>query len=51
MTHGGLYEAEVMYFRFSNALAIFQAMTNEILVDLIQGRKDLIYLDDILIFT
>lgn len=51
ITHRGLYEAKVMYFGFSNAPATFQAMMNEILADLIQEGKVMVYLDDILIFT
>jgi hypothetical protein len=51
ITHRGLFEANVMYFGSSNAPATFQAMMNEILVDLILEGKVMVYLDDILIFT
>ena len=40
-----------MYFSFSNAPAMFQAMMNDILSDLILEGKVMVYLDDILIFT
>lgn len=50
ITRYGLYEAVVMYFGFSNAPATFQNMMNKILEDLIQSRKVMVYLDDILIF-
>ena len=39
-----------MYFSFSNAPAMFQAMINDILSDLILKGKVMVYLDDILIF-
>jgi len=39
-----------MYFGFSNALATFQSMMNNILRDLICIRLVMVYLDDILIF-
>lgn len=51
VTHRGLYEANVMYFGFSNTPSTFQAMMNEILSDLILDGKVMVYLDDILIFT
>lgn len=51
ITHRGLFEANVMYFGSSNAPATFQAMMNEILVDLTLEGKVMVYLDDILIFT
>ena len=51
ITHRGLYEANVMYFGFSNAPATFQAMMNDILGDLIRDGHVIVYLDDILIFT
>ena len=35
ITRQGLFEATVMYFGFSNTLAIFQSMINNILEDLI----------------
>ena len=51
VTHRGLFEAKVMYFGFSNAPAIFQAMMNDLLSDLIREGHVMVYLDDILIFT
>jgi hypothetical protein len=51
ITHRGLDKAKVIYFGFSNALATFQAMMNDILSDLILKGKVIVYLDDILIFT
>jgi len=39
-----------MYFGFSNALATFQSMMNNILRDLICIRLVMVYLNDILIF-
>ena len=39
-----------MYFGFSNALATFQSMINNILEDLICIWLVMVYLDDILIF-
>ncbi len=50
ITKRGLFEANVMYFGFSNAPATFQAMMNDILGDLIQAGQVMVYLDDILIF-
>jgi len=50
ITRQGLFEATVMYFGFSNALAPFQSMMNNILGDLIHIRLVMVYLDDILIF-
>jgi len=39
-----------MYFGFSNALATFQSMMNNILGDLICIQLVMVYLDDILVF-
>jgi len=50
ITRQGLFEATVMYFRFSNAPATFQSMMNDILRDLICIRLVMVYLDNILIF-
>jgi len=50
ITRQGLFEATVMYFGFSNALATFQSMMNNILEDLIRIRLVMVYLDNILIF-
>jgi hypothetical protein len=51
ITHCRLYKAKVMYFGFSNTLATFQAMMNDILSNFILEGKVIVYLDDILIFT
>ena len=48
--HRRLFEAKVMHFSFSNTSAMFQAMMNDILSDLILEEKVMVYLDDILIF-
>jgi len=50
ITRWGLFEATIMYFGFSNALATFQSIMNNILGDLICIRLVIVYLDDILIF-
>jgi hypothetical protein len=47
----GLYEPLVMFFRLTNSPATFQTMMNDILRDLINEGKVIVYLDDILIFT
>ena len=47
ITRQGLFEATVMYFGFSNTLATFQSMINDILGDLIHIRLVMVYLDDI----
>jgi len=39
-----------MYFGFSNTLAIFQSIMNNILEDLICIRLVMVYLDNVLIF-
>ena len=50
ITRQGLFEATVMYFGFSNTLATFQSIINDILGDLIHIQLVMVYLDDILIF-
>ena len=50
ITRQGLFEATVMYFGFSNTLAIFQSIMNNILEDLICIRLVMVYLDNVLIF-
>ena len=51
LTHRGLFEPLVMFFGLTNSPATFQTMMNELLRDLINTGKVLIYIDDILIFT
>ena len=41
----------MMFFRMTNLPAIFQAMINEILRDLINKRKVTIFVDDMLVRT
>ena len=50
ITRWGLFEATVIYFGFSNVLATFQSMMNDILEDLIYIQLVIVYLNDILIF-
>lgn len=51
LTNHGLFEPLVMYFGLTNSPATFQTMMDELLRDLIQTGKVLVYMDDILIFT
>jgi Reverse transcriptase (RNA-dependent DNA polymerase) len=39
-----------MFFGMCNSLATFQAMMDSIFSDMIEGRKVIVYMDDILIF-
>jgi len=45
------FELTVMFFRMINLPAIFQAMTNEILRDLINKGKVAVFVDDVLVET
>jgi len=45
------FELTMMFFRMTNLPAIFQAMINEILRDLINKRKVTIFVDDMLVRT
>jgi len=47
--HVGSFEPTVMFFGITNLLAIFQAMMNKILKDLINERKVMAFIDDILV--
>lgn len=51
ITHRGLFEPTIMYFRFCNAPSTFQAMMSDVLGDLIRTEKVAVYIDDIIIFT
>ena len=51
LTNRGLFEPLVMFFGLTNSLATFQTMMNELLRDLINTGKVLVYINDILIFT
>ena len=41
----------VMFFRLTNSLAIFQAMMNELLRDLINIKKVAAFIDDVIVGT
>jgi len=43
------FEPIVMFFRMTNLLAIFQAIINEILRDIINERKVAIFMDNVLV--
>ena len=45
----GSFELMVMFFGLTNSLAIFQAMMNELLRDLINTRKVAAFIDDVII--
>ena len=47
----GLFKPTVIFFGMTNSPAIFQAMINEILRDLVNESKIAIFVDDILIET
>ena len=51
ITHVSSFELTVMFFRMINLPAIFQAMTNEILRDLINKGKVAVFIDDVLVET
>ena len=50
-TNRGLFEPMVMFFGLQNSPATFQAMMNDILMDLILKKQVIVYMDDILIFS
>jgi Reverse transcriptase (RNA-dependent DNA polymerase) len=50
-TNRGLFEPTVMFFGMCNSPATFQAMMDSIFSDMIEGRKVIVYMDDILIFA
>jgi len=49
--HIGLYKLVVMFFRMTNSPATFQGMMNEILRDMINERKVVAFVDNVLIGT
>ena len=49
--HIGSFEPIVMFFGMTNLPAIFQAMMNEILRDLINEGKVTVFVDDVLVGT
>jgi len=50
-THVGFFEPTVMFFGMTNSPAMFQAMMNEILRDLINKIKVTVFVDDVLVGT
>ena len=50
-TPEGSFKLIVMFFRLTNSLAIFQAMMNELLRDLINIKKVAAFIDDIIVGT
>jgi len=50
-TPEGLFEPTVMFFGLTNSPAIFQAMMNELLRDLINTGKMAVFIDDVIIGT
>ncbi len=45
----GSFEPIVMFFRLTNLLATFQAMMNELLRDLINTGKVVVFIDDVIV--
>jgi len=45
----GLFKPTVMFFRFTNSPATFQAMMNELLRDLINTSKVVVFIDDVIV--
>ena len=50
-TPEGLFKPMVMFFGLTNSLATFQTIMNEILQDLINTRKVVSFIDDVIIGT
>jgi RNase H-like domain found in reverse transcriptase/Reverse transcriptase (RNA-dependent DNA polymerase)/Integrase zinc binding domain len=50
-TNRGLFEPTVMFFRMCNSPATFQAIMDSIFSDMIEERRVIVYMDDILIFA
>src|SRR3954468_23520500 len=50
-TNKGLFKPLVMFFRLTNSPATFQNMMNDLLRDLVDKGKVMVYIDDIMIFT
>ena len=48
-THVGLFEPVVMFFGMTNSPTTFQAIMNEILRDMINKRKVVVFVDDVLV--
>jgi len=51
ITPEGLFELTVMFFGLTNSPAIFQAMMNELLRDLINTGKVVVFIDDVIVGT
>ena len=51
MTHLKVYEFTVMFFGLTNSPAIFQAMMNDILRDLINTGEVAVFMDNVLVET
>ena len=49
--HIGSFEPTVMFFEMTNSLATFQVMINEILRNLINKRKVVAFVDNVLVET
>ena len=47
----GLFEPTVMFFGLTNSPAIFQAMINELLRDLVNTEKIAVFIDNIMVET
>jgi len=47
----GSFEPTVMFFRLTNSLATFQAIMNELLRDLINTGKVVVFIDDVIVGT
>jgi len=50
-THVGLFKPVVMFFEMTNSPATFQGMMNEIMRDLINEGKVVVFVDDVLVGT
>jgi len=50
-THVGSFELVLMFFGMTNSPAMFQAMMNEILRDIINKGKVAVFVDDVLVGT
>jgi len=51
MTPEGLFKPTVMFFRLTNSPATFQVMMNELLRDLINTSKVVVFIDDVIVGT
>jgi len=47
----GAFEPTVMFFRLTNSPAMFQAMMNDLLRDMIETEKIAVFIDDVMIAT